>query len=335
MVEVDSPTVVVADGQLHPYHDFEYERTRWAAQGFKVILGTCRTEADVIDVGREADAIAFWSLDLPFTERVFQDLARCRVVVRYGTGVESVDLQSATRQGVLVAAPLGYCTREVADHTTALILSLSRRVTFLDRHMRDGGWRPNSPLITNVRRLSSQTLGLIGFGRIAQQVARNMKPIVGSLATADPYVDSTTAREIGVDVVDLEALLANSDFVSVHVPQTDQTTHMLGRAELAKMKSNAFLVNTSRGAVIEESDLIEALESKTIAGAALDVFTDSPLPTHSRLRSLDNIVLTPHFSGNSEEAKSEMYAGVVEIVGDALGGQRPNGVLNPAVYSKH
>lgn len=334
MVEVDSPTVVVADGQLHPYHDFELERTHWAEQGFNVILGTCRTEADVIDLGREADAIAFWSLDLPFTERVLQDLARCRVVVRYGTGVESVDLQAATRQGILVAAPLGYCTREVADHTTALILSLSRRVTFLDQHMRNGGWRPDSPLTTNVRRLSSQTLGLIGFGRIAQQVAKNMAPMIGAIMTADPYVDSTTTAAMGVEVVDLERLLENSDFVSVHVPLTDQTTHLLGRVELAKMKSSAFLVNTSRGAVVVESELVETLASRTIAGAALDVFTESPLPTDSRLRSLDNVVLTPHFSGNSDEAKSEMYAGVAKIVGDALSGRRPHGVLNPAVYSK-
>ena len=326
--------VFVADGQLHPYHDFEYERRHWIGQGYEVVLGACQQEADLIEFGQGADAIAFWGLDLPFSARVLEELTECRAIVRYGTGVDSVDLAAATRLGVIVVAPLGYCTQEVAEHATALLLTLTRRISFLDRTIHGGGWRTDSPLVMNVHRMATQTLGLIGFGRIAQQVATNMTPMVGAILATDPLVDSKIATSFGVRFVDLETLLENSDLVSVHVPLNDDTTHMLGARELAQMKKSAFLVNTSRGAVLREGDLVQALRTGRIAGAALDVFVESPLPADHPLRSLPNVVLTPHFSGNSEEAKHEMYLRVTDIVEDVLSDRWPNGVLNPTVDPK-
>lgn len=322
------PKVAIVDGQLHPYHDFAMERERWEDSGFDVHLGACRTEAELMAMAHDADAIAFWDIDVPLTRNVIEQLSRCRIIVRYGTGIDSVDVSAATDKGILVAIPAGYCTREVAEHATALLLSLSRRLPFLDRHIRDGGWRGGSSLTGGVHRLARQTLGLIGFGRIAQQVAENLKPMIGSILAHDPFVQPAIATRLGVDLVDLDHVLTESDLLSVHVPLTAETHKLIGHDELAKLKPSAFLVNTSRGNVIDEDSLIAALEKRQFSGAGLDVFSTTPLPEDSPLRGLDNVVLTPHFAGNSEESKAELYEAVTHIIEEALGGRVPAGVLN-------
>ena len=333
MTEFDTEpkTVVILDGSLHPFHDFSSERDRWARSGIELVLKECRTEEDILAMDLEADALVYWGLDVPITRRVIESQRRCRIIIRYGTGVDSVDLDAATEHGIPVAIPAGYCTDEVALHATTLMLTLARRVSFLDRVIASGGWREPSPHTDTVYRLSNQTLGLLGFGRIAQQVAKNMKPMVAETLFADPFVSETVAAAQGVKKVEFDDLLRQSDFVSVHLPLTDETLGILGKEEFELMKPGSYLVNTSRGPVIDESALAEALAGGQLAGAGLDVFTAEPLPGDSPLRSLPNVVFTPHFASNSEEAKDDMFEGVAEIVEKALAGKRPDGIVNPSV----
>lgn len=329
-----SKTVVIVDGGLHPFHDFSSERDRWASSGIDLVLESCQTEADLLDMTVEADALVYWGLHTPITRRVIEAQTKCRLIARYGTGVDSVDVEAATENGIPVAIPAGYCTDEVALHATTLLLTLARRVVFLDRVIAAGGWREPSPHTDTVDRLSNQTLGLLGFGRIAQQVAKNMQPMVREILCADPFVDESVATDLGVRQVEFEEIIRNSDLISVHLPLTSETRNMLGEQEFNAMKPGSFLVNTSRGPVIDESALAHALASGQLAGAGLDVFTEEPLPSDSPLRDLPNVVFTPHFASNSEEAKADMFEGVARIVEEAMAGQWPDGVVNPAVKPK-
>jgi D-3-phosphoglycerate dehydrogenase len=335
VAEQPNPIVIVVDGELHPFYSFERERDMWTTKGIDLMLAGCQTEEDLLALETKGDVLVYWGLNVPFTRRVIESQGRCRLIARYGTGVDSVDVDAATEAGIPVAVPAGYCTEEVALHATALLLALARRIVFLDRVITDGGWRAPAPLTDTVQRLSAQTLGLVGFGRIAQRVAENMRPMVGRILCSDPYVDSDDALSRGVQPVPLEELLEESDLISVHVPLTPETTGLIGRSEIDRIKSDAFLVNTSRGPVIDEMALAEALQTGSIAGAGLDVFIDEPLPSHSPLRGVDNVVLTPHFASSSEEAKEDMFVGVGEIVEDALAGRWPAGVVNPSVNPRH
>lgn len=333
MTEQDRPTrtVVVVDGEFHPFHDFEHEREMWESHGIELELAACQTEQDLLDLGDKGDVLLYWGLNVPFTRQVIESVGRCRLIARYGTGVDSVDVDAATELGIPVAVPAGYCTDEVALHATALLLTLARRIVFLDRVITGGGWRTPSPLTDNLQRLSEQTLGLVGFGRIARQVAENMKPMVGEIIYADPYIEAGQAVGERARQVSLDELLATSDLISIHVPLTPETEGLIGRSEIDRIKPGALLVNTSRGPVIDEVAMAEALVAGPLAGAGLDVFIDEPLPADSPLRRLDNVVLTPHFASSSEQAKQDMFDGVIEIVDDALAGRWPTGVVNPTV----
>lgn len=328
------PIVVVADGRRHPYHDFAPESDKWMRAGFEVRIEDCRTEKDLINVSSEADAVAFWSIDLPLTTDVIDSLEHCRLIVRYGTGIDSVDVEAAARKGILVGTPAGYCTEEVAAHATALILALARRLPFLDRQLRNSGWRAESALTRGVQRLSEQTLGLVGYGRIAQQVARNMQAMIGSTLAYDPYLEPQEAKHSpNVQFVTLEHLLQSSDFVSIHAPLTPATFHLIGTEELTMMKPTAFLINTSRGSVVNEAALEAALRNGVLTGAALDVYEVTPLPSDSSLRDLENVVLTPHFAANSDQAKTQLHNEVATMVEDVLLGRTPVGQFHGAHLS--
>jgi D-3-phosphoglycerate dehydrogenase len=326
--------VVVLDGRSHPYHDFEIEHRLWESHGIETVLGDCRTESDIITAAADAEAIVFWGLDLPVTQAVVEQLKRCRLIARYGLGFDSVNVEAATSNGIVVAVPAQYCVSEVAEHAAALIFALARRLPFLDRETQAGGWRRSGPLTAGVQRLSTQTLGLIGFGRTARRLAEIIRPTVESIIAHDPYVDQAEADGYGVQLVPLDRLAAESDFLSIHIPLTAETRSLVGAGFLGLLKPTAFLINTSRGAIVDEQALAAALRDDRLAGAGLDVFETEPLPAHSELRSLHNVVLTPHFAGNSEHAKVDLYLAMAEMVTDVLEGRWPRHTVNPEVHPR-
>lgn len=324
--------VVIVDSQFDFSEDrFAQEVVAWEALGATVTLAESKTEDEVVAAGKDADVLVYLGLYTPFTANVLSQLPECQLIARFGIGMDSVDLAAATEQGIVVANAAEYCVPEVADHATALILSLARRITMMDRYVRGGEWGGAVQHAGPMPRLGTQTVGLVGFGRIARHVARNLVNIMGTLVAYDPYVTQAQADASQVRLVSLEELLHVSDYVSVHTPLMPETRGLIGGKQLAQMKPTAFLVNTSRGPVVDEAALISALQAKQIAGAGLDVFDPEPLVDDSPLRQLDNVILTPHLAAYSLQAIEDIHAAVTATVSDVLQGYLPRHVMNPKV----
>lgn len=275
---------------------------------------TVTTEDEVIRIARDADAILV--VGARISRRVMEALPRLRAIGRYGAGVDNIDVRAAAERGIAVVNASGYCAREVADHTVMFMLACSRRLLFLDRQMRNGRWAraEASPM----RALHSQILGLVGFGRIGREVARRAHGFGVTMLAYDPSAHAEQAQDAGVTLVGLNELLSRSDFVSVHAPLAETTHHLIGAPELAQMKPTAFLLNTSRGSLVDESALVSALREGRIAGAALDVFEAEPLSASSPLLQQDSILLTPHVAGLSDESQEMLRRNISRAVADAL-----------------
>ena len=227
----------------------------------------------------------------------------CRGISFMATGYNSVDLDYATRQGIVVTNVAGYCTTEVSDHALAFLLNLSRNTIFLDRTVQKGSW--DFEACGRPVRLSDQTLGIIGLGRIGRQVAKKAQAFGMTVMASDPYVDESTMAQHGVKKTDLEEVLA-ADYVSLHCLLNDDTANIINRDTLKKMKKSSCLINTARGACVDIEALTEALAGKRIAKAALDVVSPEPLPEGHRIFSLDNVIFTPHAAFFSEESLREV-----------------------------
>ena len=331
-----SPLVIFVDSHIHDFGDQAAgERAAWEALGATVKFARCSTEDEIVASCADADVLIYYGLYTPFTNRVLAQLPKCQLIARYGIGMDSVDLAAATKYGIVVSNAAEYCVPEVADHATALILSLARRVTMLDRFVHADKWAGATTHTGPILRLSAQSVGFVGFGRIARHAARNMVNMFGTLLAYDPYVTQEQADPYRVQMMSLEELLARADYVSVHTPLMPQTRGLIGAAQLAMMKPTTYLVNTSRGPVVDEAALAVALDAKQIAGAALDVFDPEPLVGDSPLRSMDNVILTPHVAAYSEQAIVDLRAAVTHTVSEVIQGYLPRHILNGNVTSRH
>ena len=261
----------------------------------------------------------------PYTERVFAAAPELKVVARMGVGYDKVDVAAATRHGVAVAMGFGTNHEAVADHAFALIAALGNRLPSYHGEVVDGRWgghfHPG---------LWRTTIGIIGLGRIGRALARRCRGFDMRILAYDAVPDLAYAREHGIELVDLETLFQEADFVSVHAPLTPETAKMVNRERLALMKPSAFLINTARGGLVDEAALHEALRAGRIAGAGLDVFEVEPLPPQSPLRKLDNVLLSPHCAGGSIEAVIAMTDRCVDnILAIRDGRAVSEGLLNP------
>ena len=335
MTQSAKAQVVIVDGKQHNSgDDFAPERSRWDELGLETRATGCVSESDLITECSNSEILVYLGLDIPFTAHVLNALTQCRLVVRYGIGMDSVDIPAATANGIVVANAAEYCVREVADHAAALILNLARRISVLDRFVHEGNWLGALDITGPVPRLSTQTVGLVGFGRISRQVATNLKPFFGTILAHDPYLTQSQADPYGVQLVPLDELVEQADFVSVHTPLIPETEGLIGAEQFERMKKTAYVVNTSRGPVIDESALIAALTNNQIAGAALDVVATEPLPREHPLRDLDNVILTPHFSYHSIQANEDLRESVIATVADVAQGYWPRHVMNPTVQPR-
>ncbi len=260
------------------------------------------------------------------------------MIVRYGSGTDNVDVQRATGRGIVVANVPGFCLSEVADHTMALLLAAARKLLLMDRYTRTGRWQARSE--EEVRRVAGKTLGLVGFGSIAQQVARRAGAFDLRVVAYDPYLDRGRAQSLGVLQVGLEELLEESDFVSLHVPLSSQTSHMIGETQLRQMKAGSILINTARGGLVDEAALVRALSEGWIAGAGIDVYENLPMfelhPAFIRhpLFDLENVVLTPHSAGSSIEALEQLKLDGAREAVTVLSGRLPQHWVNPSVIPR-
>jgi len=263
----------------------------------------------------------------PFTEEVFEAAPQLRVLARLGVGIDSIDLDAATRAGVVVTTTPGLNDETCADHALALLLATLRRVVEHDASVRRGEWDRGGALTP--WDLHGKRVGVVGYGRIGRGVVRRLTGFGTEVRVFDPVA----ALDPRLTCATLEELLAWADVVTLHLPLTPATQGLIGSAALAVMKPEAILVNTSRGGLVEEAALIEALTSGRLRAAALDVFADEP-PSNAALRTLPNVVLSPHIGGLSREAIDAMARQCVQQVLDVLGGTQPDGVVNPDVLAR-
>ncbi|MDW5375404.1 C-terminal binding protein [Halomonas sp. HP20-15] len=310
----------------HASHDIEAEI--FAKAGFEVPLLNCRSEVDLIEQVADADIVL--NQYAPFTKRVFDALPRLKQVIRYGVGVNNVDLAAATAAGVQVCNVPDYGMHEVSDHALALTLAMVRKVVQMNASCRNGRWEYAEAI--PIRRQSQMTVGLIGLGRIGKLYAHKAHSLGFSVIGYDPFYQPNAADNTDyIDAVTLEELYSRSDVVAIFCPLTNETRHMVGAGAFAGMKPHAYIVNTSRGGIIDEAALAEALSSGTIAGAALDTTEQEPLPKESPLWTLDNCLVTPHMAWYSEDAAEELKRKVAEEAVRFASGEAVNWPVNEVV----
>ena len=316
-----------------PSKMFPYEVWPPAFDGLDVeILSVeCRKSEEALEAVREADVVMIGGFRVDAA--MIGAMERARVICGFGHGFEGVDVDAATKAGILVTNAAEICHLEVANHAAALILALNRKVVQYDRAMRQGVWdRPAGRPITP---LDGETAGLVGLGAIGQALARRLQPFGLRVIAYDPYVEEHPARELGVRMVgDLHALLSESDWVSVQVPLNGETRHMLGEREFRAMKRTAYFVNCCRGGVVDEAALTRALQGGWIAGAGLDVFEQEPTDPANPLLRLENVIATPHAGGESTESAALSARVASRQAAAVLRGEWPNRVVNPGVYGR-
>jgi len=287
-------------------------------------LLTARPELEVVSAVGDAAALR---RELPRADallvrsdtRVTADLIaagpRLRLIARAGMGVDNIDLAAATRRGIVVLNTPGANTVSAAEHTFALLLALVRKVPWAAQSMRSGAWDRTA---LGGSELHGKLLGIVGLGRIGLHVAGIARGFGMRLVAHDPYVPAARGRELGVALVALDELLARADVVTLHLPLVDGTRHLLDARRLSLMKPTAMVINTARGGLIDEAALLCALERGAIAGAALDVFDQEPLPAESPLRRSERLVLTPHLAASTGEAQERVALEICGAVRDAL-----------------
>ena len=316
--------VVISDCD---HGSIEEEKEEFARIGSELIFVQAKKEEELIQWCRDADGVLNqYSL---MTRRVLENLPKCKVIARYGIGVDSIDLKAATELGIIVANVPDYCVNEVADQAIALMLTLARKTAFFDGQVRSGRWecRQGAP----IHRIDGRTMGLVGCGKIGLAVAKRISAFGVKVIAFDPYIKEPGE---GVRLTDLDTLLKESDFISIHCPLNESTRHLIGENEFGKMEKKPVLINTSRGPIIDEKSLIQALEKGLISGAGLDVLEKEPPDPRNPLLQMKNVILTPHTSFYSEESFHELKQRTARGVSDVLMGKWPESLVNRDVIGK-
>jgi D-3-phosphoglycerate dehydrogenase len=319
--------VVLTD---YEWPDLELEYKIFNGVGAEFLSAHCRSEEEVINLAQNADAVI--TEYAPITGRVIEKLERCKLISMNAAGYNNIDVDAATRAGILLVNCPDYCTGEVADHTIALLLACARGVVRFDRQIQKGNWDFKSA--GKLHRVEGSILGLVGFGGVGQSVAKKAKAFGMETIAFDPYPGDEVFKREGVKRVTLETLLRDADFVSIHSPRTPETENLVSQKEFDTMKSSAYIINTSRGSIINEEALLNALQQGKIRGAALDVMENEPADFENPLFSCKNLIVTPHAAFYSEEAMAEVRTRAAEAVVQLLcNGKLPTSIVNRELLS--
>jgi len=322
--------VLVTD---YAWPSLDIEREILSRVDAELVVARSGDEAELIELASGVDAILTNWKRLP--EAALRAAERCVVIARYGVGVDNIPVAVATELGIVVANVPDFCVNEVADHTMSLLLACARRLIPFTGETRSGVWSLNDA--PGLPRLRDQTVGLVGFGRIAQALVPRARGFgLRVLAHSRRFAADAEARErVGeVEIASsLDDLLSAADYVSLHLPATPETTGLIGADQLARMKPSAYLINTSRGALIDEAALADALRSRGIAGAALDVLSREPPPPEEPLLGTPNLIVTPHAAFYSDASIHEVQTRAARNVATVLSGAVPEHVVNPEVLA--
>lgn len=312
--------------------DYSIEREELNKIGADIVEIQPRNNREFIEHARDADALI--AQKDPISSEIIDGLEKCLIIGVPRIGVDIIDIAAATRQGIIVTNTPDVFIEEVADHTMAMLLASARRLKDMDLMTRAGDWFKGRPSFATIPRLWGQTLGLISFGNVAQAVARRAKPFGLHVIAHDPYVSELKMTNDGVGPVSLFELLERSDFVSMHAPLNRETEHMLTSEHFAVMKNTAIFVNNGRGPTVDEAALTEALRTKKIAGAALDVFEQEPPDLENELLHMPNVIVTPHIASASSRMAPESRRRMAREIALVLTGRWPMSCVNSEVLPK-
>lgn len=314
--------VVMTDDRHKTY---EEEKKVLEGIGAEVIIANLNTVQEVTDMCKDADGIMCNLAPMP--AEVIEKLEKCKIISRYGVGYDNVDVAACTKKGIYLANVPDYCAEEVSDQALALMMACARKVARRDTQVRAGQW--NIGKADPIYRIAGKTITFLGFGMIARTLFRKIQGFnFARILVYDPFLDAETIKAIGAEKAEWEEALSAGDFISVHMPLNDKTRGLIDAKAFDLMKSTAIIVNTSRGPVIDEKSLIDALISKKINSAGLDVHTKEPMDLDNPLMKIENCVLTDHVGWYSEEAMSELKRKVAENVKDVLLTGKPKYPVN-------
>ena len=296
--------------------------------GVEVVEAPDGSEATLAALAADCDGIMTCFAQV--TTAVVRAAEKCRVISRYGVGVDNIAVDVATELGIPVTYVPDYCVDEVSDHVMALLLTWNRQVGFYDGVAKAGRWE-GTPSPHPLTRLRGQTIGILGFGRIGRAVADKARAFGLAVLVFDPYLLADATLPDGVSPAAMDDLLAVSDYVTVHTPLNEQTRGLVGAAEFQRMKSSAYIINCARGPIIDEPALVDALRAGEIAGAGLDVMESSAPPADHPLFGMDNVIVTPHVAFLSQQSVLELEVRTAQATVDVLQGRMPEFLVNPAV----
>jgi D-3-phosphoglycerate dehydrogenase / 2-oxoglutarate reductase len=326
-------TVVVTD-YIEDNLDWEAEQLAKAGISFSCYQLKFKPEAEIVEKLADADVIVVNMVKV--TESLLSKLKRCRLLIRHGIGYDNVDVQACTKHGIQFAYQPDYCKEDVAEHAIALIFACARKITWSRKTLEDSSARGQWDFskLFPIRRLDGKTLGILGVGRIGSRVYRKLRTFGFRIVGSDPYLNEARRAELGIEWVDRETLFRSSDFVTVHTPLSEETKHIVNKTTLGWMKPTAYLINTSRGPMVDVEALADALRNRKIAGAAIDVFDREPPPPEYPLFGLDNVILTPHIAWASEEAGQEIRQSILDDILAAAAGKPARCVVNKEILNR-
>ena len=314
----------------HGYKSIEPERRIIESAGGTLIDGDGYSLPESLSIASDCEAIMLRRIKIHREQiKTFQ---RCKILMRYGVGVDNIDIAAATEAGIIVGHVPIYCQDDVSTHAIALLLACVRRIIPTNDALRTGDWNVHED--DPIYRFAEKTLGIVGLGTLGQAVARKMQGWNIRLLATDPFIEPEVAHALNVTLVPLETLLRESDFVSLHVPLLPETKHLINASTLARMKRGAILVNTARGPVVSGGDLLHALDRGQLSCAALDVFEEEPPEKDSPLRHHPRLLVTDHTAWYSEESQLELQRRAAEEVTRACTGGLPEAIANPEVLEK-
>jgi D-3-phosphoglycerate dehydrogenase / 2-oxoglutarate reductase len=292
--------------------------------GAELHLAKEPTAEAILGVARDADALL--ATYAKITADMIPEMKKCRIISRFGIGVDNVDIPAASKAGIVVTRVPDYCIDEVSDHTLALLLALVRKIPSSNARTHAGRWE--MPAVVPIHRLRGSILGLVGFGRIPQLVAPKAQAFGIKVVAYDPYIERDAFTRARVEKVEFDELLKVSDYISIHSPLVPETRHLFNADVFRRMKPTAYLVNTARGPIIDETALAQALDAKQLAGAGLDVLSQEP-PNGSPLFGRDNVILTPHTSFYSVESLVDLQVKAADEIVRVFNGEMPRNPVNP------
>jgi D-3-phosphoglycerate dehydrogenase len=319
------PTVAITD---YTFPNLDIERAILEPLGCEIVHGQCKTPEQLIPLVEQVDAVI--TQFAPVNADVIRAMQRSKAIVRYGIGVDNVDLQAAKEKGIPVCNVPDYCIDEVADHTLAFILATTRQVVPNTLLIRDGKWGLATEL-TSMRTLKDQTVGVVGFGRIGREVIARLRAFKPQILVYDPVVPPEAIVEMGAQPATLDMLLAQSDILTLHCPSTPETRKLLRNETIAKMKQGAIVINLARGDLIDTASITQALQTGRISSIAIDVCDPEPIPADSALRSHPNVIAASHIASASPKAVRKLRESAAQHAANAITNKRMVHVVNGVV----